>query len=310
MHAGFRHAHGDWLEDAPRTVYRCRSMLLLDLLEYLTTPCSWRVRSMGFLTSSLQVQARFRRCRRAWEPHLAATRSAILHAADRCGERRKAVVLGAGLLHDIPLRELSASFREVILADIVFPWASRLAARRFANVRCVQADVTETIHSIAREQGAPLPRSQPARFLDEPALDFTVSVNLLSQLPVIPKRYLRRGDSPEVEAWSHHLQTAHLDYLRKLPGRVALISDTGGMHRDRAGAIVARWDNLHGLELPAPDAVWEWNLAPAPEADPCLDHLVRVAAFSDWKGQPCAPTRCIPPAEAGMPASGAPIPSP
>lgn len=238
---------------------------------------------MGFLASSLQVQARFRRCRRAWEPHLAATRSAILRAADGCAERRTALILGAGLLHDIPLRELSATFREVILSDIVFPWSSRVAAARFKNVHCIQADVTETIHGLSRDPRVPLPRSQPTRFLGEPALDFTVSVNLLSQLPVIPKRYLRRGDCAEVEAWSHHIQAAHLDYLRQLPGRVAIITDTGGMQRDSSGAIVERWDNLHGLELPAPDATWEWNLAPAPEADPHLDHLVRVAVFSDWE---------------------------
>ena len=236
---------------------------------------------MGFLASSLQVQARYRRCRRAWEPHLAETRRVILEGAN-CPQKRRAVILGAGLLHDIPLRELSAMFAEVILVDIVFPWSSRIAARRFQNVRCLEADVTETMHALSREPAAPLPRSQPARFLDDPALDFTVSVNLLSQLPVIPKRYLRRGESAEVEAWAHHLQAAHLHYLRGLRGRVTVITDTGGMHRDRSGVIVERWDNLHGLALPAPHAEWEWNLAPAPEADPHLDHIVRVAAYSDW----------------------------
>ena len=257
-------------------------MLLVDFLEYLTTPCSWRARSMGFLTSSLQVQARYRRCRRAWEPHLAQTRRVILQAAGSRPRQRKAVILGAGLLHDIPLRELSTIFREVVLVDIVFPWSSRITARRFQNVRCLAADVTETIHALSRDPAVPLPRSQPARFLDDPALDFTVSVNLLSQLPVIPKRYLRRDESADVKAWAHQLQAAHLDYLRQLPGQVTIITDTGGMHRDGSGAIVHEWDNLHGLALPKPDAEWEWKIAPAPEADRKLDHVVRVAAYSDW----------------------------
>lgn len=257
-------------------------MLLLDFFEYLTTPCSWLARSMGFLTSSLQVQARYRRCRGAWEPHLVETRRVILDAALLCPEQRNAVIFGAGLLHDIPLRELSAMFREVTLVDIVFPWSSRLAARRFQNVRLIEADATETLHLISRERAAPLPHSQPTRFLDDRALDFTVSVNLLSQLPVIPKRYLRRKASAALETWSRDLQAAHLDYLCGLRGRVTVISDTGGMHRDRSGAIFHRWDNLHGLAMPAPSAEWEWNLAPAPEADPDLDHVVRVAAYSNW----------------------------
>ena len=257
-------------------------MLLLDFLEYLTTPCSWRTRSMGFLTSSLQVQARYRRCRRAWEPHLAETRRAILEGASSCAQKRKAVILGAGLLHDIPLRELSATFREVILVDIVFPWSSRITARSFQNVRCLEADVTATTRALSRDPTVPLPRSQPTRFLDDPSLDFTASVNLLSQLPVIPRRYLRREESAELDAWSHHLQAAHLDYLRKLPGRVTVITDTGGIHRDRRGATMQEWDNLHGLAMPAPTCEWEWNLAPAPEVDPNLDHVVRVAVYSDW----------------------------
>ncbi len=261
--------------------------MLLDLLGYLLTPCSWQARSMGFLTSTLQVQARYRRCRHAWEPHLAMTRRLILEAAHACPQRRKLVIFGAGLLHDIPLRELAGMFREVTLVDLVFPWSSRLSAARFRNVRCLAADVTATIHNLApaaRDPTRPLPVSEPSRFLQEAALDLTVSVNLLTQLPVIPRRYLERvpRDEPSLDAWSRHLQSAHLDYLRRLPGRKVLITDTGGLRRDRTGTIIEQWDNLHGLELPPADLTWEWNLAPAPEADPDLDHLVAVAGYSDW----------------------------
>lgn len=261
--------------------------MLLDLLGYLITPCSWQARSMGFLTSTLQVQARYRRCRQAWEPHLAQTRQVILEAARACPQRRTAVILGAGLLHDIPLRDLAGIFREVILVDLVFPWSSRLSAARFRNVRCCPADVTATIHALARaarDPTLPLPVSEPSLLLREATLDLTVSVNLLTQLPVIPRRYLERvpRDEPALEAWSRHLQSAHLDYLRRLSGRQVLITDTGGLRRDHTGTIIEQWDNLHGLELPPADRTWEWNLAPAPEADPDLDHLVAVAGYSDW----------------------------
>lgn len=239
---------------------------------------------MGFLTSTLQVQARYRRCRRAWEPHLAQTRRVILDAARHRPVRRKAVILGAGLLHDIPLRELAGMFREVILVDIVFPWSSRLTAARFRNVRCLAADVTGIVHALALDPALPLPDSTPALFLDDPEVDLTASVNLLTQLPIIPSRYLQRHrarDHVALAVWSGRLQAAHLTYLRSLAGRVVLITDGEAMHRDRRGAIIERWSNLHGLELPSPSATWEWNLAPAPEADPEIDHVVQVAAYSD-----------------------------
>ncbi len=275
--------------------------MLVDLLEYLITPCSWQARSVGFLTSSLQVQARYRRCRRAWQPHLDRTRSVILDAAQSCAQRRKVVILGAGLLHDIPLRELSALFREVVLVDLVFPWSSRLTAARFRNVRCLATDITGTIDALAeaaRDPALPLPHSAPTLFQNDPDLDLTVSVNLLSQLPFIPKRYLQRKSfrparsEASLQTWSRHLQDAHLAYLQSLPGHITLITDIAGTRHTRDGAIVERWDNLHGLELPTPSATWEWPLAPAPESDPEFDHVVKVAAFSEWKSTRCERLIC------------------
>ena len=257
-------------------------MLLFDFIEYLTTPCSKQARSMGYLTSSLQTQARYRRCWRAWDSHVVETRRLILQIAGECPQKRKLVVMGAGLIHDVPVFALSTLFEEVILVDMVFLRATRREVSGIKNVRLIDADVTETIHALSRDPGAPLPRSQPALFLNEPTIDLAISVNLLSQLPVIPKRFLRRQDGPEVEEWSRQLQAAHLDYLRRLPGRKMLITDTGGMHRDRNGKTVFEWDNLHGLALPKPDAEWEWKIAPAPEADRKLDHVFRVAAYLDW----------------------------
>ena len=254
-------------------------MLLFDFLEYLRTPCSPQARSMGFLTSSLQTQARYRRCRRAWESHVAETQRVILQEAGSCSRKHKVALLGAGLLHDIPLLALSSMFEEVLLVDVVFLRATRKEVAKLKNVRCLEADVTGIIHTLSRDPKAPLPRSQPTLFFDDPTLDFTISVNLLSQLPVIPKRYLRR-EGTDVETWAHDLQAAHLAYLRQLPGRVTIITDTGGMHRDRTGTIVSEWDNLHGLAMPRPDAEWEWKIAPAPEADRKLDHIFRVAAYT------------------------------
>ena len=256
-------------------------MLLFDLLEYARTPCSREAREMGFLTASLQTQARCRRCYRAWDPHVVETRRIIFQEAEACPQKRKVVILGAGIVHDVPVVALAAMFDEVVLVDMVFLRATRKEVAGLKNVRCVEADVTGILHALSRDPAAPLPRSQPALFLDDPAVDFTLSVNLLSQLPVIPKRYLRREESAGLNEWSRHLQAAHLDYLRALPGRVTLISDTGGMHRDRSGKIVHEWDNLHGLAMPKPDAEWKWKIAPAPEADRKLDHVFRVGAWFD-----------------------------
>lgn len=261
--------------------------MILEFLEYMMSSCSKTSRSMGFLGSSMRVRARFRRCKKVWAPHIEKTRHAILEAADQCPRRRRAVVLGAGLLHDIPLKELSALFEEVILVDIVHPWLSRISAGRFGNVTQVCADVTgvmDQLQRVARLPGSALPVSHPALFVDAPRLDLTLSVNLLSQLPHVPGEYLRGlYDEPTVAAFLKHLLEAHLQYLERLPGRAALITDIAVRRMTRGEPVAQEWDPLYGLSLPPADHTWEWHLAPSPEIGRGIDIYTTVAAYTNWK---------------------------
>ena len=261
--------------------------MILELLEYIMSSCSKTGRSMGFLSSSLQVRARFRRCRKVWAPHIEQTRRVILEAAERCRSRRKVVALGAGLLHDIPLEELSGLFDEVVLVDIVHPWLSRLAARSFRNVKQVSADITgvaEKLRRVAHAPDAALPVSHPELFVDDPRLDLALSVNLLSQLSHVPGKYLdRRRDEATISVFLKHLVEAHLEYLRRLPGRTALITDTTVRRMVRGDPVVEEWDQLHGVKLPPAEFSWEWHLAPSPELGRGTDVYTTVAAYADWK---------------------------
>ncbi len=269
--------------------------VILELLEFCLTPCSRIARSMGFLKSTIQVRARFKRCRAAWFPHLQHTKAAILSAARQAPERRKALLFGAGLLHDIPLRELSAMFEEVILADIVHSLPCRFAASRFSNVRLLALDVTGVAAGLAaaqRRPDLPLPRSNPAWFLNDSHLDLSVSVNLLSQLSWVPSHFLAHSHpEAEVAAMKTQLILAHLEYLQRLPGQTALITDTtwravpvqeinGG---PPASDAAQTWDVLSGVNLPMPALAWDWCIAPAPERAQCIDYIARVHAYPDWK---------------------------
>ncbi len=268
--------------------------MILELLEYLLSECSETGKSMGFLSSSLQVRARFRRCRSAWSPHIEQTRRAILDAARRCRSRRKAVLLGAGLLHDIPVKELSRIFDEVILVDIVHPWLSRIYAGRFRNVRQIAADITgvmEQLHRVAQVHDAAMPVSHPRLFTDDPGLDLTVSVNLLSQLSHVPGNYLDgRRDESTIAAFLKHLVEAHLEYLQRLPGHTALITDTA-VREVRGDSLVEECDPLYGVRLPPAEFTWEWRLAPSPEIARGVDIYTTVAAYTDWKASSALPNR-------------------
>ena len=130
-----------------------------------------------------------------WEEHFERTRAVIRAAVARCRSRRKAVVLGSGWLNDVPLADLAAAFREVILVDAVHPFSVRRRVRRLPNVRLLTTDISgvaEAVFRAARTPG-PLPRHMPDLFCADSEVDLVASVNLLSQLPYWPEQYLLRA---------------------------------------------------------------------------------------------------------------------
>ncbi len=259
------------------------------LLDYILTPCPRPVRALGYLREAIGIQRRYRRCREHWRPHIERCRSIIQKGLARCSQRRTAVVLGAGLLHDVPLPELASSFRKVLLVDIVHPFQSRWKTRRFGNVRRATADITNTVADLYRasdEPDMPLPRSKPDLLLDNPEIDFAVSLNLLSQLPCMPIEYLARYKAhsvQEVDDYARDVIQAHLDYLDRLPGRVVLITDVERLKIDMLNRVVERKDLLFGLKLPKQGDEWEWRLAPCPEADSRHHYYRRVVGIADLK---------------------------
>jgi hypothetical protein len=244
---------------------------------------------MGFPAEVAGVRARYLRRRADWAEHLQKTRDIILRGAERAKDRRKAVILGGGLLHDVPVAELADMFREVLLVDLIHPLSSRWATRKLRNVRHVTADVTETIataYRVAWDADKPLPKSEPKLLLDDPEVDFTASVNLLSQLPCMPMSYLTRQgvhSKETIQTYSCDLIRAHLAYLARLPGHVALITDFERLKITPAGKTVERRDLFLGVPWPARGEEWEWKLAPSGEADPTHHYFRRVIGIPDWK---------------------------
>jgi hypothetical protein len=248
--------------------------MLAEWITFLTTPCPWPLRRLGYLGEVIGTQSRYRRCRAAWAPHLENSRRAILAAAADTPGRRKVTVLGSGLLLDVPLAELAARFDEVALVDVVHLRPARRAARRFSNVRLVAADVSGVIGKLAGPGGVP-----PSLDLPEGDADLVVSANLLTQLPFLPCRWLsRRADSEEaIAAFARALMRQHLQALARLPGRVCLITEVEQRLCDGEDTVET-FDPLYGLDVGAATGEWLWDIAPRPEINRRYDVRYRVVA--------------------------------
>ena len=257
--------------------------MLTEWLTWLAADCSKPARKLGYLRESIAIRSRYRRCRTAWLPHLERSRAALLASLQEGTGFRTALVFGSGLLLDIPLDELARRFEKVYLVDIVHLPEVRRAVRRHANVRCIDLDVTGFIEHMDALSPERLELPPPKYFLDEPDIDWVASVNLLSQLPLLPADWLRRRfpelDEATLAAWGTQMMRQHLDYLAAFAAPTCLLADLEQTIHERNGEVVETIDFAARLGLDEKSSEqWRWDIAPPGEIAPDIGSFHRVAA--------------------------------
>ena len=233
--------------------------MILEAAQYAATcpitPKAFR----PFVRSSVSLWSRARRCSAQWAPHEANCKTVIRETVEGMKQRRTAVVLGSGLLRDVPIEFLARSFDTVVLVDLVHlatvrPW---LSARRLSNTRLIWRDISG-LDGIST--GEPL---EPLAFLRQvPFLDLVVSANVLSQIGVGAVRQLARDGRPEQPKILRSMIQAHLDGLQMLPCKVVLITDTSYTVTDGQGRVTEEADLMHGVATPPASRNWSWTVAP------------------------------------------------
>ena len=279
---------------APKRTTPLQFMIVQGLrawFDYVSTPVPRHLRQMGYARELRALRARRNRCRSAWHSHLEHTRAVILEAAALCEQRRNALIVGSGLLFDVPLEELSRQFEHVVLVDIVHAWSVHRQAARFSNVRLLPLDVTgvvERCHALARRRApAPLPQCPVECFAGE-RFDLVASVNVLSQLPVVPNGYLSRRiralSEADTREFSRALVVNHLDWLCSFPGIACLVTDLERLCYGECG-LASREGSLWDVTLPNGGRDWLWDLAPKPEMYFHLDVRHRVGGYASFPKQ-------------------------
>lgn len=248
--------------------------MLFDLITSLTTPCSPAIRHLGYLTEAIDMRGRSRRNAAAWQLHLDNTRRFVLSSAEKCRDRSSLIILGSGLLLDVPLAELASLFREVILMDVVCLPEIRNRIKAYNNVSFIECDVTGTAGQLYRNSLTgitEMPESDPLLPGIGRDCSLVVSLNILSQLWVVPRVYAGRRfrglNEYQVDEWCGRVVAAHYAFLRSLPCDVCLVADHEFVTRNRDGGVISKGSTVYDLELPVPDKEWRWNIVP-PGTDP------------------------------------------
>jgi len=259
--------------------------MIFEAFQYLTTPCPLPFRRMGYLTELIATEARQSRCRSAWAPHLEKTRAMISAAAGAASGNEKAVVLGGGLLTDIPLRVLAAKFATVVLVDVCFLKQTRRNVWRHPHIEMQTCDITGVAEA-ARRGEMPGPVVPDTLSLED--ADLVISANVMSQLPLMPLAYLRKRhrlrDAEAARKFAEGIVRAHLDLLKTCPGTVCLITEVERQFLN-ASYVIGTEDPLWGVK---PDMKggdeWLWDVAPRPEASSDFDLRNRVRGVV-WRGK-------------------------
>ena len=211
--------------------------MILELLEWIATPCSWSARTNGLLAAQIGIRHRARRCRSAWKPHLNACRRFVAESVGPSPADENLTILGSGHLNDFDLEFLQRRFKKITLVDAVHPIEIQIPAS-FSRGR---------LRLIATDLSSP-----PAEIEDLVSRSsWTISSCLLSQLPLFSNE-----DTPTLLA-------RHLALLQKSP-RAILITDVA----KRRGPGSDWQSLLENHPLPHPAAEWTWLIAPHGESGP------------------------------------------
>ncbi len=253
-------------------------LMLAELLIALRCrTASHAARRLGYAREIAAIEVRHARLADAWRSHVSQTRSALAQAAESARNPEGiALILGAGVMHDLPLSDFEQHFSETWLVDIAFSPATWSAARRSkGRLRCVHCDTTGIVDAIAERPrdlvdlviATGLPLAPPER------LSFIASVNCLTQLPLLPAAWLLRHgvDDDKAERIAERLMLAHLEQLATPGVPACLISERADARMARDAQCVARTDYMPLIAPALADlgaierAQWTWQVHPAGE---------------------------------------------
>ncbi len=251
--------------------------MIIEAIRYSLTPAPKWVHRMGYLHEAIAINARKARCGDSWNGHITKTKEAILNAVKTRQQNRTILITGAAAINDIPLQELAGIFEQVILLDIIHPFEFKNPFKSnpygYNNIRHISVDITNHMQNLFNNPDI-LPKVMtPDLYHNFPDIDFVISVNMASQLPVIPLQYLRRNNQntshtdKNINGFFTQIIAAHFNWLSGFNCPTAVICDIKWQKINSDDQVIDQYDPLYNLDMQAPLKTWRWDIAPIGEID-------------------------------------------
>ncbi len=255
--------------------------MLAELALYLATPVPRAVRRHGLLRESVGLWSRGFRHRKVWAEHAHRCKAVVSQSLAGLTRYRTVVVLGSGLVRDVPMDVLVQRFEKVVLVDAVHLWPVRLRWFAERKVHVVTRDLTGLLDQMGGDRQ--MRRAAPLADLQADArIDLVISANVLSQLPLPVERALDAGMIRDA-GLPRAVLDAHLADLSGFSARICLLTDESYSAINGAGVEIERVDLLHGVQLPDGGEQWDWPVSPMGEEDKRAAFIHHVRGYPDWK---------------------------
>jgi len=258
--------------------------MITEFLRHMLIAAPKEVKTLGYVREAIAIEARLRRCRRAWNSHLKKCRQIIISAAEKLPPTARVTILGSGALNDVPMENLLAKGLHVTLVDIVHLPKVRKAYGGHPQVRLIERDVTGLVRPLY-EKISPGLSDIMAAPPDLGAADLVISLNILSQLPINLMRYAEKAQLSLADDFGPAVMRAHLNHLNSLlaspAARSLVICDVMRNYHSGSGVMDQERvlpDALLRI-LPDPVAFWDWVVAPKGEIHPAISLVHQVACF-------------------------------
>ena len=233
--------------------------MILEFLDFLTTPARWSTRVNGQLHYSIAMTYRARRCQSFWQSHLSHCHEILQEFYSTQPEAETLAILGSGLLLETPLSLVPQNIRKIYLVDVVH---TKWAREEVLKFRKMSDQKVEFIDEDLRA---------PRRNLKT---DLVVSANLLSQIA-------RPFNKTDFGFERNEIQAAHVQLCRDVAPSRLLFSDHLMKIRNNKGELLKIEETVDSKLVTKMGIakIWDWNLAPIPEVSSEYSIGLEVAQF-------------------------------
>jgi len=222
-----------------------------------------KLQKMHFISDQSGIMRRYLREKENWDIHLDEVKNFILHSS-KTKKKNKIIVLGSGWLLDLPIKELSENFKEVVLIDIYHPKQIQKKAKQFSNVTLQNDDITGGMIDFFynhKKQKVLISTIESFKYKIPKDVDFVISLNILCQLHIILIDYIKKFNQysdQELKMIEKQIQLSHINMLPK--EKSCLITDFEEEIYDEKNNLVGINPLLHiDLPLGSISKNWQWK---------------------------------------------------